>query len=147
MRTGLMYAVGAQAIVTAAGDLIWELTTSADTPAILHYFLLTSDDLTDTQIRLRLRSFNAAGTGGTAQTETPLLDRNVVAADSSLVTDVDVPGGIDDDHESFSWISTQPLIWLPSPKNRIYLPTGSTIGLNNLAAVGTVAITVVWEEL
>ncbi len=136
-------------ITNAAQDLLM-LTASADTPFILHYIQVTSDNITDVRARLRIVERTTAGSGQAALTEVARQRRNTLAADSAAVRTVTTPGSLGDVHEAMQWSLLVPFIWQPTPELQLLVPAAERIALNLVAALGQSEVmsgTIVWEEI
>ena len=134
---------------SAGGQDILMLTASADTPFVLHYISLTSDNLADVRARLELVERTTSGSGQTALTEVPRQRRNTTAADTVVVRTVTTPGTAGDLHEAEFWSLLIQYKHEPTPALQIQVPAGERIALHLADALGqaeTISGTVIWEE-
>ena len=136
-------------VTTDSTQDIWEITAGSANKVIIHGFELTSAATTAETIQLVLQRYATSGTGGGTATEVALDedDSSVTAAVETLNTTI---GGTPIVLMGWQWEQLGPLVYLPTPENRIVVQESGILGLSLKTALsGTTLMSghIVWEEI
>lgn len=129
-------------------DII-EMVGASGYPFSLLAFEVYSSLTTDERVRLRLVRRSTTGSGGTGATEVRMDGGNTVAAQTAVSTLVTTPGTIGDIAHAWYWSQLAPLIYRPTPKEIVEVPSAGRLCLNLATAVASNRAWsgfVTWEE-
>jgi hypothetical protein len=129
---------------------IFEIVNGSTVSLILHQFELYSATTSDERVRLRLLRRSTTGSGGTGSTEVALDGGNTVAAVAAVSQLVTTPGTAGAILKSWYWSQLSPLVYLPTPEDRVIVSPSGRLCLNLQTAVGSTrnwSGYVVWEEV
>lgn len=149
---GRMYAVPFDNLsVTNDSDQdIFELVNGSTVSCVIHQFELYSATTTDERVRLRLLRRSTTGSGGTGATEVSLDGGNTVSAVAAVSQLVTTPGTAGAVMKAWFWSQLSPLIYLPTPEERVIVSPSGRVALNLQTAVASTrnwSGFVVWEEV
>ena len=128
---------------------IFQITAAAGHVVKLHHFGLYSATTTDERVRLIPQRVTGAGSGGSAMTEA-LTDLGDAAQDAAVVTLNTTPGTTTTPLLAWYWSQLAPLVYLPTPEDRIVIPPSGIVVLNLATAVASTrnwSGFLTWEEI
>jgi hypothetical protein len=137
-------------VTTDADQDIIEIVNGATVTVVVHEFRLDAATTSDERVRIRLCRRSTTGSGGTGGTEVALDQGNTVAAVAALSTLVTTPGTIGNLLQAWYWSQLSPLVYLPTPEERVVVSPSGRLCVNLQTAVASTrnwSGYIIWEEI